>query len=115
MADEARGLDYAFQLHAGVVRRRRSLAVAQISEDQAQVLDDRIALDLDLWRERRIFQRRLDTLARSVVLPAVVAAADLIAFDPADRKLCAAVSAALLYQVRRTSLFAPVKREVLAH
>jgi hypothetical protein len=115
---EAVGIDV---LQEGIPRQgwrpeRSSIAafsIAQVSKDQAEILLDRIALDLDFAGEARILGRLLDALAGGIVLPAVVEAADAVALDPARTELRAAVRAAELEQVRRVVL-AAVEREVLA-
>src|SRR5262249_19767964 len=89
-------------------------AIAQVREDEAEVLLARIALDPDLLREAGVLGRLLDALAAAVVLPAVVEAADAVAFHPARRELRAPVRPAVGEQVRCAGLPA-IERVVLAH
>jgi hypothetical protein len=58
--------------------------------------------------------RLFDALPGAVKAPAVIHAADRVAFDPAGRELRAAMRAAEIDEMRRAAL-AAVKREALAH
>src|SRR5262249_41085276 len=97
-------------------------SIAQVGEDQAEVLLRGVALDPHLAGEAGILGGLLDTLARPVVLPAVVEAADAVALHPARAELRAPVRAGKVDQVglwtRRywsVQPLSPVEREVLAH
>src|SRR5581483_9243165 len=90
------------------------VALAEIGEDEAQILLDRVALDADALAERLWLPRLLGALAVRAEHPAVVAAADRLALHPADRELGTAVGTAEVHQVRCAGL-ATVEGEVLAH
>src|SRR6516165_395728 len=63
------------------MRKRRRLAVAEIAEDQAEMLAGRIGTDLHLAGKARFLGRLLDALAGAVELPAVIDAADGVVLD----------------------------------
>ena len=73
-----------------------------------------MASDVDFGGKTFILAGLLDALARTVVLPAVVQAADAVAFHPASGELRAAVGAAEVNQMGR-ALLAAIERELLAH
>src|SRR6185369_9986833 len=64
--------------------------------------------------EARFLGRLLDALAALVEFPAVIEAADRVAFDGSRGKLRAAVRAIAVHQMQRAALTA-VEREGLAH
>ena len=96
---------------AGQLRR---LPLAQIGEDQAQILAGRIAADLYLVAEGLGLGRLLHAPATAVILPAVIEAADVLALDPADMKRHGAVCAPGVDHVGGSALTA-VQGEILAH
>src|SRR5262249_39926260 len=59
-------------------------------------------------------ERSLRSPQAAVTLPAMIEAADAIAFDPSNRELGAAVRAAWADNMRRTG-FAAINGEVLSH
>src|SRR5579872_1069810 len=94
-------------------RKFRRRTVAQIGEDQAEIFAHRVGPQPDLAGEPRLFRRLLDALPVAVVLPAVIEAADGIAFDISGRQCRTAMAAIGIDQVRRSGL-AAVERETLA-
>src|SRR6185369_3106059 len=68
----------------------------------------------DLLAEGVHLSRLLDALARGIVLPAMVVAAQVIALYPGGRELCSSVGAAEGDDVRR-ALLPPIEGEVLSH
>src|SRR5262249_9722563 len=101
-------------LEFGVARERWGGAFAQIGKDHAEVFLGGIARYSHLGREAGVLGRLLDALARAVVFPAVVEAAQAVALHPAGRELRAPVRAARRHDVRCAAL-AAVEGEVLAH
>src|SRR5260370_396408 len=104
---------------AGVARRRegrerRCSGFAEVGEDQPHVLARRVTFRRHLAREVRIRRGHLDALAGAVELPAVVQAAQRIAFDPAEMQRRAAMRAAIVEHLG-AARFAAVERVVLAH
>src|SRR5205823_1301990 len=91
-----------------------SVALAQVGEDQPEILLGGVALDLDFAGEGGVLGRLLDALARAVVLPAVVEAANAVPLDPAGAELRPPVRAAGRYQVGVAALIA-IERVVLTH
>jgi len=110
----------AFQLR--VARQRRwpersgiaAFGIAQVGEDEAQILLARIARDPHLAGEAGVLGGLLDALAGAVVLPAVVEAADAVPLDPAGAELRPPVRAAERHHVRRAPLVT-VEGKVLTH
>src|SRR5262249_5387419 len=110
------------RLPAGIARQRRrperssiaAFTIAQVGENQAEILLRRVAADLHFAGEAGVLGGLLDALAGAVVLPAVVEAADAVALHPAGAELRAAMGAAERHQVRLAGL-AAIEREVLAH
>ena len=105
--------DLTAQFEIGVARKVRCLAVADISEDQPQIFSHRIGSQPHGFRRRFIFGRNLHALTAAVVLPAVKAAANAVAFDPTDRELQAAMGATKRRQMRRAAL-ATIERKLFA-
>src|SRR5581483_10544671 len=103
----------AFLLEGGVARQLRRLAIAEIDEDQPEILLHRVGPDPDAAAEGLRLGRLLGALAGGVVLPAVVEAPDLFTLHPAGAELRAAMRAAEGDGVDLAAL-APVEREVLA-
>ncbi len=95
-------------------RERRRFAFAEVGEDQPHVLARRVTFRRHLAREVRILRGHLDALAGAVELPAVVQAAQRIAFDPAEMQRRAAMRAAIVEHLG-AARFAAVERVVLAH
>src|SRR3954452_98604 len=91
----------------------RAFSVAEVDEDQAEILLGGVGADPHLGWEAGVLGRHLDALAHAVVLPAVVEAAQAAALDPARAELGAAVRAAGSNHVRHPIL-AAVEREILA-
>src|SRR5262249_5632409 len=108
------GIDDAFAGRLGIRRPRRRLTLAEIGEDQAEVLARRVDRKPDLAAETLQLGRLLDALAAAVVLPAVVDAADVVVLDPAEMHHRAAVRAALGDHLRLAGVPA-IERVVLAH
>src|SRR5205814_972423 len=86
----------------------------QVGEDEPEVLLGRIAPDAHFGGEAGVLGGLLDALARGVVLPAVVEAAQAVALHPARRELRAAVRAAEVHEVGDAALTA-IEGELLAH
>ena len=86
MSELARFQD-AFALELRIPREWRRLPLAQIGEDEPQVVADRVAPDLDAGTEGLWLGGLLGALPVPVVLPAVVEAADLLALHPAGAEL----------------------------
>ena len=97
-----------------IARKGRCFSVPQVREDQAEIFPRRIAPCANLCRERFFFGRLLRALTFRVETPAVIHAADRVAFDPPGGKLRAAVRAAKIHDVRRPAVPA-VKGKALAH
>jgi len=74
----------------------------------------RIGADLHLAGKPRLFGRLLYALSGAVELPAVIDAAYVVALDPAEMHLRAAVRTAIGDDLRLAAL-AAVQREILAH
>src|SRR6185312_2462809 len=87
-------------------------ALAEIGEDEAEIFDDRIGGDAHLGGEGGLLRRLQRALAAALELPAMIEAADLLADDPAQRKLGLAMRAAILQQEGRAAL-AAIERVML--
>src|SRR3954469_10131522 len=107
-------VDHAALRRLGKRRPRRRLAFAEGREDEAPVLPRRVAPRPHLARIVLILRRHLDALAAAVEFPAVVQAADGVAFHPSEVKLRAAMRTAVIEHLRSPRL-AAIKRVVLAH
>src|SRR5579871_5553484 len=68
-------LDHTLALEVRISRERRRLPLALVDEDQAEILDRRVAPDLDALAERLGLGRLLHALAIGSIDPAVVEAA----------------------------------------
>ncbi len=101
-------------LDLGIAREGRRLAIAEIGEDEAHVLAQRIGRHLDLGGEGRALGRLLEALAGAVIEPAVIEAADAVALDPAVDERGLAMGTAVDQQMRRAAL-AAIEREIFAH
>ena len=97
-----------------IARQRRRRTVAEVDEDQAEILFGRATANADFFGEGFFFRRLLDALAGGIKAPTVKAAADRVVLDPADGKLRLAVRAAKVDQMRFAAV-AAVERELLAH
>src|SRR5262249_25655810 len=69
-------------------------------EDEAEILARRKSADRHLGAEVGVLGRQLDRLAVRRELPAVIAAANVVALDPAVGERRAAVRAEILHEVR---------------
>ena len=97
-------LEDAFEaLEVRIAGQQRRLALAEISEHEAQVLLAGVRADLHLVGEGFRLGGLLDALPGVVVFPAVIEAAHGVALDPAGGKLCPAVGAARIEEVRAAS------------
>src|SRR5215204_3092475 len=65
----------------------RRLTLSEIGEDQAEILADRVAPDLDPIAEGLRLGRLFRALPASIVLPAMVEAPKLVALDPSRAEL----------------------------
>src|SRR6185503_16556011 len=81
-------------LESRVARHWGRLALPEIGEDQAQILLRGVASNADPLAEGHGLGRLIDALAVRAVFPAVVDAAQPLAFDPARRELRQSVGAA---------------------
>ena len=104
--------DAVLSLEGGHAREPGGLTLPQIRIDQADVVPHRITLDAHLGGEGIRLPRLLDALPGRAVLPAVIAAADGVALDPAGRKLGAPVGAPPRHQVG-LAVLSPVQGELL--
>ena len=92
----------------------RSLAFAEIGEDEAMRFMRGIGGEfLHAGAERLRLGRLLDTLSGLVVAPAVIPAANGVAFDPARRQTSQSMAALVGYDVG-LSAFTAVERQLLA-
>src|SRR6266536_2343358 len=98
----------------GIERKRRSVAFAKISEDQAKILPSRTVPYANLACEGFLLGGLLCALTGTVKQPTVIHAADAVAFDPAGGELRAAMRAAKSDDMRGSGL-ATVERKTLAH
>src|SRR5205085_3858316 len=89
-------------------------ALAEIGKDEPEMFPRRIAADPHLAGKARLLGRLLDALPAALEFPAVIDAADVVAFDPAQMHLRAAMRAAVVDDLRMARL-AAVEREILAH
>src|SRR5712692_3745311 len=88
-------LEQAFKLfELWKARRRRWLPVSQVGKDEPEIILDRVRANPHLGREGLWLGGLLDTLAGTVVFPAVVKAADAVSLYPAGGQLRTAVRAA---------------------
>ena len=107
-------LDQPFAERRRVGRKGRRRPLAEIGEDDAEMLARRIGPDLDLAGEPGLLGRLLDALPGAVEFPAMIDAADIVALDPAQMHLRAAMRAAIGDHLRLAGC-AAIKREILAH
>jgi hypothetical protein len=101
-------------LEIGKTRQERSVALAEVDENQTQIFFGRTTADSNLFGKRFLLRRLLDTLSRSGEFPAVKTAADGVAFDPTARERRLAMRTAKIDDVRRAA-FAAIESELLAH
>lgn len=113
-AQVAFGFDEARAVEDVQVRKRRRPVAAEIGEHEPEIRAHRIGRDGDFFGKARFFGGLFDALSAGFVLPAVVVAPDAVAFDPAGRKLRAAVRAIRRNEVRCPRLTAK-ERERFAH
>src|SRR5215469_3223229 len=83
----------SLQLWKSNHRRRRALS--KVSKDQTQIFFGRVAAYADLSGKAYILGGLLHALARTIVFPAVIEAANAVAFHPAYGELGSAVRAAV--------------------
>src|SRR5581483_3656542 len=102
------------RLEVRISRERRRLPCAEIRKDEAEILLDRVAPDPNALAEGVRLRRLLDAPPVRAVAPAMVEAPDVIALDPARRKLRSAVSATEGDAVGPPA-FTTIQRDVLAH
>src|SRR6185437_7064203 len=95
-------------------REGRLRALAEIPEDEPHRLARRIGADAHLAGEPRLFGGLLVALAGAVEFPAVIDAAYVVTFDPAEMHLRAAMRATIVDDLRGAAL-AAIDREILAH
>ena len=107
-------LDEPLGLRRRVGREGRRRALAEIGKDETEMFPRRIAADPHLAGKARLLRRLLDALSTALEFPAVIDAADVVAFDPAQMHLRAAMRAAVIDDLRLPGL-SPVEREILAH
>ena len=93
--------EHALPFEVREAAQRRRLAVAEIREDQAEILLRRIRTQNDFARESRIFAGLFQARAVGAELPTVIAAADRVALHPAGRELRRAVRARKLGDAHR--------------
>jgi hypothetical protein len=98
----------------GIERKRRSVAIAKISEYQAQIFPSGITIYANLASERFLLRGLLCALTRPVEQPSVIYAADAVAFDPTSGELRPSMRAAKSHNVGRSGL-ATIESEALAH
>src|SRR4051812_38790151 len=77
------GEQHAGPLEIGIAREVRRIALAEKDEDQAGIVARRIARDPHPLAEGPVLVRLLDALAGRIVAPAMIAAAQTVALDPA--------------------------------
>src|SRR5258706_7384108 len=87
-------VNYAAVVEIRVTRQRRRTVLAKKHEYEPQILFGRIAADLDLRLERRVFARLFDALPRRFIFPAVIETAYAIALHRARRELLTPIRAA---------------------
>src|SRR5205814_25461 len=108
----------AFELRETRQRRRPwrsslvAFGVAEVGEDQAEVLLAGKAPDRHLLGEAGVLGGLLDALAGGIVLPAVVEAANAVPFHPAGAELRPPVRAAEVQEMW-AAVLATIQREVL--
>ena len=105
---------HAFFLEMRVARKRRRFTLAEISEDEPEVVASRVTAYANFFGEGFIFGGLLQTLPRTVVKPAVIHAADAVLLDPASGQLRAPMGAAKSDDVR-ASTAAAIEGKILAH
>src|ERR1043166_6543780 len=107
-------LDEPFGLRRRVGRESRRHALAEIGKDKPEMFPRRIAADADLAGKAGFLGRLLDALPAALEFPAVIDATDIVALDPSQMHLRAAVRAAIIDDLRLPGL-AAIEREILAH
>src|SRR5262249_41950280 len=99
-------LDEPLDLRRWIGREGGRRALAEIGEDEPQMSPRRIAADPHLAGEPRFLGRLLDALPAALEFPAVIDAADVVALDPAQMHLRAAMRAAVIDDLRMPGLAA---------
>ncbi len=94
------GLDQPFGNGCRVGREGRRLALSEIGVDEAEIFAGRIAADPHLAGKPRLLGRLFEALPGAVEFPAVIDAADVVALDPAQMHLSAAVRTAVIDDLR---------------
>ena len=107
-------LDDAFALGLGEGRKMGRLALAEIGEDETHVLAGGIGLDADLLVIAGLFGGLFGAGAGAVELPAMIDAADFLAFHPAQMHGRPAMGAALGRDLRHAR-FGAEDHIVVAH
>src|SRR5205814_4620230 len=106
-------LDEPLGLRRRIGRKGRRRALTEIGKDETEMFPRRIAAHPHLAGNARLLRRLLDALPAVLEFPAVIDAADVPAFDPAQMHLRAAMRAAVIYDLRLRGL-SPVERDILA-
>src|SRR5215472_16035733 len=94
-ANESVVLQHTFPLQFRIYNHRRRSALAEKSKDQTQIFFGRVAAYADLSGKTYVLCGLFDALPRTIIFPAMIEAADAVAFYPADRELGSAVRAAM--------------------
>ena len=98
------GDDDAWLVEIGIAAEGGRGALAEEGEDEPAIFARGIGADFDAMRKWPLLGRLLDALAGRVELPAVIAAADGVALDPAEREGAGAMGAAVFDHVRLAGL-----------
>src|SRR5262249_57689254 len=94
-ANETVVLQHSFSLQLRKSQQRRRRALSKVSKDQTQIFFGRVPAYADLSGKTYVLCGLFDALPRTIIFPAMIEAADAIAFHPAHRELGSAVRAAM--------------------
>jgi hypothetical protein len=97
-----------------IARKLRRVAVAEIREDQPQIVARRVRANGDFIAKRGPFGRLFETRAVGAETPAVVKAAQRVAVDPTGGELGAAMRTTRVDH-DRSAARATIQREILTH